>query len=103
MTRDERGRSRPPLKAGDAARRLIDTVAPDTPLGSVQVVWAGAVGEAIAAVTSIAGERDGVLEVTCESSVWAGELSMMEPEIRRKLNDLLGDPGIESIKFRSGR
>lgn len=103
MTRDERGRSRPPRKAGELARRLVDTVAPETALGSTQVVWAGAVGEAIAGVTTIVAEREGVLEVSCESSVWAGELSMMEPEIRRKLNDLLGDNVIESINFRSGR
>ena len=101
--RDGRGRSRPPVRAGEAVQRLAEELAPDTPLGSVQAVWPGVVGEAITGVTTVISEREGLLEVACVSSVWADELSMMEPEIRRRINDALGGDAIESIKFRTGR
>lgn len=100
--RDGRGRSAPPVRAGDLARRLAGDLAPETPLGSVQAVWPRVVGEAIASVTTVISEREGVLEIGCESSVWAGELSMMEPEIRKKVNRALGGDTVGSIKFRAG-
>ena len=103
MTRDRRGRSGPPVRAGALAQRLADHLAPETPLGSVQAVWPRVVGDAIAAVTTVISERDGKLEVGCESAVWADELAMMEPDIRAKLNEEAGVEGIESIKFRTGR
>ena len=103
MTRDRRGRSAPPVRVSDPARRLADLLAPDTPLGSVHAVWPRVVGDAIAAVTTVISERDGVLEIECESAVWADELSMMEPDIRAKLNQADGDLGVESIKFRTGQ
>ena len=102
MSRDRRGRSSPPVTAGSAARALAARVAPDTPLGSVQAVWPGVVGDPIAAVTTIISERAGDLEVGCESAVWADELSMMEPQIRDRLNEKLGDQSIKTIKFRAG-
>lgn len=102
MARDERGRSDPPKTAGEVARTLTAEIAPDTPLGSVQSVWQTVVGEAIAAVTTILAEREGELEVGCESAVWADELAMMEPQIRARLNAALPSEQVESIKFRTG-
>lgn len=90
------------MRAGEAAQRLAGSLAPETPLGSVQAVWPRVVGEAIAAVTTVISEREGRLEIGCESAVWADELAMMEPEIRAKLNGAVGAGEIESIKFRAG-
>lgn len=100
--RDRRGRSEPPVKAGDLVQRLADHLAPETPVGSLQAIWPRVVGDQIAKVTVILGERDGLLEVGCESAVWADELSMMEPDIRARLNAALDDQVVESIKFRAG-
>lgn len=103
MTRDPRGRSEPPVAAGDAARKLVEHLTPETATGSIQAIWPRVVGEAIADVTTIISERDGTLEVGCQSAVWADELSMMEPGIRAKLNAALAEGKVESIKFRTGR
>lgn len=103
MSRDRRGRSSPPVSVGSAARALADRLAPDTPLGAVQAIWSGVVGDPISEVTTIISERDGELEIGCESAVWADELSMMEPQIRGRLNEKLGVEGIKTIKFRTGR
>lgn len=100
--RDSRGRSRSPRRIGTAVGRVRSRIEPDTPLAAVERVWAQVVGAGIAAVTRPAGERDGVLTVTCEGAVWAQELSLMESDIRARLAGEIGDKAPAEIRFRTG-
>jgi predicted nucleic acid-binding Zn ribbon protein len=44
-------------------------------------------------------ERDGVLTVSCRSSVWAEELKMMAPDLRDRLNAALGEEAVAELRF----
>lgn len=103
--RDERGRTRRPERLAGAIDRFAEAVAPETPEGRVQVVWADVVGEKVAAVTRVSGEHEGAVRVECQSAVWAEELGLMEARIRERLNEALaargGDP-VERLSFRAG-
>ncbi len=100
--RDARGRSPSPRRIGRAVGAFREEIEPVKPLARIQTVWDDAVGEAIAAVARPVGEREGTLTVECESSVWAGELALMEPRIKARIDEALGGDGPETIRFRTG-
>jgi len=94
------GRPTPrPLAA--ALAPLTATLAPASTLARVQELWAAAVGAAIAAAAIPVAERDGLLTVSCESSVWAQELDLMAPVLIARLNDSLGSPALRELRCRS--
>jgi len=82
-------RRREPRALSHAVAALADRLAPQTTLAEVQRVWPEAVGDVVAAQAEPTGERDGVLTVTCASSVWAQELDLMGPAILENLNRVL--------------
>jgi predicted nucleic acid-binding Zn ribbon protein len=69
-----------------ALGRLRDELAPESLLGEVQSVWAGAVGRSIAEQAQPVSERGGVVTVSCSASVWAQELDLMAPTLIERLN-----------------
>ncbi|HTU16184.1 MAG TPA: DUF721 domain-containing protein [Solirubrobacterales bacterium] len=99
--RDHRGRSPEPKPISDALERVLETIAPKTPLAEIQAVWKQAVGPQIAAVTEVTDERDGVVTVECENSVWAQELEMMGPQLLRKLTSEMSGPAPDLLRFRA--
>jgi predicted nucleic acid-binding Zn ribbon protein len=99
--RDSRGRTRPPRPVSGLIGDFRDRFGPRDLVGLVQGAWPEVVGETIAAVTRIAGESEGTVEIECESAVWAEELSLMEPRLKGLLNDRLGDEGpVQGLRFR---
>jgi predicted nucleic acid-binding Zn ribbon protein len=74
------------------------SLVPDTLLGEVQAVWAGAVGETIAAHARPVSERGGVLTVSCAAAVWAQELDLMGLEILERLNGVLTRGAITRLR-----
>ena len=101
--RDARGRSPSPKPIGEALNRVLDSIAPKTPLAEVQTVWREAVGPQIAAVTRVTEEREGVLTVECDDPVWAQELEMMGPRLLQKLTSELSGPAPDLLRFRATR
>ena len=99
--RDARGRSPDPKVLGDLLGDFRKDVGPATPLAAVQGVWEEVVGERIAAVTEVTGERDGVVTVVCSTAVWAQELELMAPRILTRLRDQVGDSTPERLRFRT--
>jgi predicted nucleic acid-binding Zn ribbon protein len=91
-------RRREPRPLGLAVAALAERLAPQTLLAEVQVVWADAVGEVVAAQAEPTGERDGVLVVTCSSAVWAQELDLMAPDLIARLNGLLERGAVRSLR-----
>jgi predicted nucleic acid-binding Zn ribbon protein len=76
-------------------------LSPASTLARVNEVWAGAVGEAIAAEASPASERDGILTITCSAAVWAQELDLMAEQLIAALNQALGTEGIRELRCRT--
>ena len=87
----------------DYISRYKKVSAPDNYLAQIQSIWNEAVGDAIASNSHPNSERDGVVRVTCTSSVWAQELELMSPQIVEKVNEILGDSWLKGIEARVGR
>lgn len=67
--------------------------------GAVQL-WPRVVGEAVARATRAAYVHDGVLLVEVKSSVWGYELGFYKETFLTLLNEGLGSPLIQEIRFR---
>jgi hypothetical protein len=61
--------------------------------------WREVVGPQIAGVTFVESVRDGVLFVSCKSSMWASELTLHTPDILKKLEKAVGRKVITDIRF----
>ena len=91
-----------PRPLASALESLTASLAPITTLARVQEVWERATGPAIASVAQPVSERDGVLTVSCEASVWAQELELMAPELVQALNAALGAELVQALRCRTG-
>ncbi len=79
-----------PRRAGGAIGRLVGGLQPASLLAEIQRVWPAAVGPALAAHATPTAVGGGVLSVTCESAVWAHELTLMASELITGLDAELG-------------
>jgi predicted nucleic acid-binding Zn ribbon protein len=93
---------RAPRPLGGAIDALTAQLAPATPLARVQEAWERAAGPAIAASARPTAEREGVLTLTCEASVWAQELDLMADQLIAALNRELGEQAIRELRCRTG-
>jgi len=94
-------RARAPRPLARALEELAAELAPMSVLGRVQTVWERATGPAIAAAATPVAEREGVLTVRCESSVWSHELEMLSSELVESLNSELGCEAVVKLRCRS--
>ena len=93
---------RAPRQAGGAVARLVARASrPPSGLAALQRAWPETVGEVIAAQAHPSAERAGVVTVTCSSSVWAQELTLMGPDLRARLNAALGGDVVREFRFRA--
>jgi predicted nucleic acid-binding Zn ribbon protein len=67
--------------------------------GSVFGQWAMVVGEQIAEHANPAALRDGVLTVEAESTAWATQLRMVQPQLLAKIAAAVGDGVVTSLKI----
>jgi predicted nucleic acid-binding Zn ribbon protein len=91
-----------PRPLSPALDRLVGELAPATTLARVQEAWERAAGPAAAAAARPIAEREGVLTVLCEASVWAQELELMAGEIVPRLNAELGGAPVRELRCRTG-
>lgn len=99
---DRSPRARAPRSLAHALDHLTAELAPVSVLGQVHTVWERAAGPAIAASAAPVAERDGVLTVLCESSVWAHELEMLSRELAAAINAELGFEAVAALRCRTG-
>jgi predicted nucleic acid-binding Zn ribbon protein len=85
-----------------ALRGFTNDLAPATTLGRVQEVWERTTGATIALAARPTAERNGVLTVTCEASVWAQELDLIGEQLVARINDALGSAEISELRCRTG-
>ena len=92
-----------PLSA--ALSEAIGAAGPQTLLARVQTLWPEVAGAALAAATAPVSEREGVVTVTCESSLWAHELDLLQRDLLERLGDALTAAGggkVEGLRFKVG-
>jgi len=89
---------RMPRSAAGALESLTQRVAPASLLADVQRAWPAAAGPALAARATPTAAHAGVVTLTCESAVWAQELTLMGPELATRLNTALGDERVLSVR-----
>jgi predicted nucleic acid-binding Zn ribbon protein len=96
-----------PRRLEGALARVSRDLAPATTLGRAQGAWERAVGAVVAAEAEPVSERDGVLTVSCSSSSWAQELSLLEADLRARLNAEIGlterSGGVRELRFGAAR
>ncbi|HYZ29333.1 MAG TPA: DUF721 domain-containing protein [Thermoleophilaceae bacterium] len=93
-------RRRAPEPVADALREAVAAAAPDTLLARVQALWADVAGPAIAAESAPSGEREGTVTVECSGAVWAQELTLLEGDLRGRLNARLAGRQVRSLRFK---
>ncbi len=91
-----------PRSLATALDGLTATLAPATTLARVHEVWGRVAGVTIAAAARPTSEREGVLTITCEASVWAQELTLIQGELIPRLNAALGGETIRELRCRTG-
>jgi predicted nucleic acid-binding Zn ribbon protein len=92
-------RRRAPERIADALRDAVTGAAPDTLLARVQALWPEVAGAAIAAEATPSGEREGTVTIDCSGAVWAQELTLLEGDLRERLNARLGVVRVRSLRF----
>lgn len=93
-------RRRAPVPLAAAVEALAARLEPQTPLSAVQKVWAEVAGEVVAAEAQPVSERAGTVTIGCRSAVWAQELTLLGPDLVRRLNEALGTPRVTELKCR---
>jgi predicted nucleic acid-binding Zn ribbon protein len=92
---------RVPRRAAGAVASLVEGLAPVSGLAALQRAWPSAVGELIAAQAHPTAERAGVVTVTCSSSVWAHELTLMGPDLVARINTAIGAENVRELRCRA--
>jgi predicted nucleic acid-binding Zn ribbon protein len=83
----------------------IGAAGPQTLLARVQTLWPEVAGAALAAATAPVSEREGVVTVACESSLWAHELDLLQRDLVERLGEALAAAGggrVEGLRFKVG-
>jgi predicted nucleic acid-binding Zn ribbon protein len=73
-----------PLRAALAG--ALPAARPAGLLAAVQSAWPEVAGATVARAAEPVSERDGVVTVACESSVWAHELELLAGDLTGRLN-----------------
>jgi predicted nucleic acid-binding Zn ribbon protein len=81
-------------------RDAVGDAAPDTLLARVQAVWPEVAGAAIAAESGPSAEREGTVTIECSGAVWAQELTLLETDLRDRLNARLDGLKVRSLRFK---
>lgn len=85
----------------DIVRRVGRVPAVDPLVARSREIWAEAVGPQVAANSIPVRMSGGSLVVACASSTWAAELAMLEPQLRGRVAERLGDE-LPVIRFEVG-
>jgi predicted nucleic acid-binding Zn ribbon protein len=94
---------RAPRPLAPALDALLARIAPATPLARVQAVWAGAVGDLVAAHATPLREHGGLLTVACDEAVWANEIELLGPDLVVAINAALGAETLTALSCRADR
>ena len=93
--------NRDPQPLGRAARDLASTRgwSPRVAEGSLFAEWATIVGEQIAEHATPTTLRDGLLQVSAESTAWATQLRLVQGQLLAKISTALGEGVVTALKL----
>ena len=76
----------------------------DSRLKDLQIfdIWEKAVGTRIARHSQPRGFKDHTLKVTVDNSIWMQQLTFLEGQLKENLNQVMGSPLVEKIRFQIG-
>jgi hypothetical protein len=92
----------------ETIKTILDTVFKrqhlDTRLKDFRVfdIWDEAVGTRIARHSQPRGLKDHILWVTVDNSIWMQQLTFLEGQLKEKVNQMMGSPVVEKIRFQIG-
>ena len=99
-------RKRRPRRLGDVVGDVLSEAGIADRIAQAQVIpeWRSLVGEQIARVTEpLSVTVQGTLFVAVETNAWMTELSMLEPELLKRLNRRTGRLSIKRIRWQIKR
>lgn len=99
-------RKKRPEKLGDVMGNMLSKSGLSERMKQASVIpdWRSLVGPQIAKVTEpLSVTRQGTLFVAVTTNAWMTELSLMEPELLRRLNERTGRLGIKRIRWQLQR
>ena len=99
VSRSHGRRSGQPRSVGAALRAVTAAVQPQTLLAAVQLAWAPAVGETIAANARPVAEREGTITIACAAATWAQELDLLRDELLASVRERLDHEGRLEFRF----
>jgi predicted nucleic acid-binding Zn ribbon protein len=92
-----------PRPLGEALAAITRDLEPQTPLARVQRAWREVARPPLSEEAEPTSERAGTVTLTCRSSVWAQELSLLAPDLEQRLNEALGAPendaAVKELRF----
>jgi predicted nucleic acid-binding Zn ribbon protein len=85
--------------------KTLKTLEIDVPLKTYSIwgAWRGIVGESVALQTQPRSIRNRILFVDVSHSTWIQQLQFLKPTLLGKINEFLGEPLIQDIRFRLGK
>ena len=93
-----------PDRIGAAVQRELARFGPAEGMSEIVRAWPEAVGDQIACNAWPARlARDRTLHVATSSSAWAFELAQLEPTVRGRLQEALGEDAPKRLRFAPGR
>jgi len=77
----------------------------DVPLKSYSIwgAWKEIVGESVALQTQPRSIRNRILFIDVSHPTWMQQLQFLKPTLLEKINNFLGEPHIQDIRFRLGK
>jgi predicted nucleic acid-binding Zn ribbon protein len=99
-------KKRRPRKLGDVMGEMLSTSGMSDRIAQASIIpdWPKLVGPQIAQVTEpLSITRQGTLFVAVTTNAWMTELSLMEPELLRRLNERAGRLEIKKIRWQIRR
>lgn len=100
MPTDER--SKRPERLGDILASVLEHAGLTERIAQAAVLkeWAGVVGAQISSISEpLFLQQDGTLVVAVKTHAWMTELSMLEPELLRRLNANTGRPPVSGLRW----
>jgi predicted nucleic acid-binding Zn ribbon protein len=92
-----------PRSLATALHAIARDLEPQTPLARVQRAWRETAQPPLSEEAAPTSERAGTVTLTCRSSVWAQELSLLANDLKQTLNEALGapaaDPVVRELRF----
>lgn len=99
-------KKRKPKKLGDVMGEMLSTAGISDRIAQASIIpdWSKLVGPQIAKVTDpLSITRQGTLFVAVTTNAWMTELSLMEPELLRRLNERAGRLQVKKIRWQIKR